>query len=300
MRTNRTFGNMLRMASMILAFTAISQGAALAADKTAKTEADVRNVSPTLQLAGLIDKYENGPRLSPEIQERLKMAELHWRKAKAEGRAVWGRDRAHYRKLSTEKLAEQCLTGETVFWSAISMYDEPAFGLQRLSIMHDGFAELFERKDMWKGVLYAYDRLADDLNLDADLKAIVLASGNLESMRYLYGYPPLREQVRGREALFLSANLRVLKKYRWYLDRFDSEKLGTEGTPGFFCEPCLVAQVALMLAKQVAPKQYDRIAPKLTSVRWTSRQDLDDLRDFLDAVIAETEPVLASPKETDR
>jgi len=101
----------------------------------------------------------------------------------------------------------------------------------------------------------------------------------------LYILSPLKEQVKGRERIFLAANLRVLKRFQWYLGNYDPERLGTGGSPGFFREPCSVARVALMLAKQVDPRRYLQIEPAITRVRWTEEQNPADLRSFINLVV---------------
>ena len=114
-------------------------------------------------------------------------------------------------------------------------------------------------------------------------------------MRELYGLSPLREQVKGKEDIFLAANLRTLKKFVWYLEYYDSEKSGN--SPGFFGEPCTVAQVALMLAKQVNPEKYEQIIIPITSIRWTREQKVPELKAFLELVISSLDGFVNQPDE---
>ena len=109
----------------------------------------------------------------------------------------------------------------------------------------------------------------------------------------LYGLSPLREQVKGKEEVFLAANLHTLKKFVWYLDNYDSEKMG--GSPGFFREPCTVAQVALMLAKQVNPKKYAEIITPIKSIHWTQEQKVPELKAFLELVISSLNGFVTQP-----
>ncbi|UCE48230.1 MAG: hypothetical protein JSW47_21850, partial [Phycisphaerales bacterium] len=171
------------------------------------------------------------------------------------------------------------------FGFEMTIYDNPMVGYCSLEVRHNGFAELFRREDMWKGILHAYDFLSQKLNPKSDLRTIVRVSGNLDALGRMYRVPSFKEQVKGREAIFLEANLQVLKRYRQYLEDYDPAALGTKGSPGFFREPCSVAQVALMLARQVAPHRYAGIEPSVTSVRWTKEQNVEDLRSFVNLVI---------------
>jgi hypothetical protein len=110
-------------------------------------------------------------------------------------------------------------------------------------------------------------------------------------MGALYRWPTFSKQVEGREAIFLAANLRAVKRYRWYLDNYDPGKLGTS-TP-FFCEPCSVAKVALMLAERVDPKRSAETASAIQSVTWPKAQHIEDVKNYLDLVIKSLAGVVA-------
>ena len=165
----------------------------------------------------------------------------------------------------------------------MASFDDNRFSFQQLRIMHNGFSELFNREDMWKGILSAYDHMSAKIDPENDLRTIVSTSTNLHAMGALYELPAFKKQVEGREAIFLAANLRTVKRYRWYLDNYDPEKLGSS-TP-FFAEPCEVARVALVLAERVDPKRYAEIEPAIQSVKWQEEQDIEDVKTYLDLVI---------------
>ena len=214
---------------------------------------------------------------------------------KRSGKTFWGSDAwmkspEYYASLPTIKLAEECFA-RSVFGNEMSIYNDPRFGLQRLRIMHNGFAELFKREDMWKGILAAYDHMSSRITPESDLMTIITASANFDAMDVLYQFPPLKKQVAGREAIFLAANLRTVKRYRWYLDNYDPEKLGTDKP--FFCEPCSVAIVALMLAEKVDARRFAEVAPAIRSVRWPKEQDIEDVKNYLDLVIKSLEGLIA-------
>lgn len=250
-------------------------------------------VSPTSELAGLIERYEN--KIIKDAKYELGLADMRikWLNRKKNGYTRWGsqnwmKEPGYYKSLNTFELAEECFS-QNIFYNEMSIHSKPIAGFESLRIFHNGFAELFKREDMWKGVLYLYNNLSSKLDLQADLLQIVSTCGHLDELRKLYGLSPLREQVKGEERIFLAANLRVLKKFKWYLENYDPERLGTGGSPGFFREPCSVAQVALMLAKQVDPQRYAKIEPAIISIRWTKKQKVQDLKDFLDLVITSLE-----------
>ena len=224
-------------------------------------------------------KYETGM-----AEYRMKLLELKTNGYTRWGSENWMKDPNYYKGLSTFELIEDCFS-RGIFANEMTIYNDPVAGYESLRIFHNGFSELFSREDLWKGILHLYDYLSSKLDTQADLQQIVTTSENLDAMKKLYGLSPFREQVKGKEGLFLAANMRVLKRFKWFLENYDPKKLGTEGSPGFFGEPCSVAQVALMLAKQVDSKRYAQIEPAITSIRWPKEQNVKDLKEYLDLVI---------------
>jgi hypothetical protein len=206
------------------------------------------------------------------------------------GSEKWMKDLDYYKSLKTTELAEECFS-RPIYSFEVTIFDKPRLGFERLKMFHNGFQVLFQRNDMWKGILHTYENLSSKLNLESNLSTIVRASGSLHALRALYGFQEFKEQVKGREEIFLSANIRVLKKFAWYLENYDPKKLGTDGSPGFFCEPCSVAQVALMLTKQVDPQRYNSIESEIKSVRWPEEQNVQDLKEFIKLVLDDLEGV---------
>lgn len=109
--------------------------------------------------------------------------------------------------------------------------------------------------------------------------------------------PKTQKSPRGRFPFDLPAGLQVLKRYSQYLEVYDPIALGTKGSPGFFGEPCSVARVALMLAKQVAPHRYAGIEPALRSVRWTKGQKVEDLKSYINLVIEGLDGIVSNELE---
>lgn len=285
------------LAIFLIIVLPVSSGLFAQASSATKTIADKNEpnilVSPTYKLAGLIEKYEKGFRTTNREEKRFIERRMEWLNLKKNGYTRWGsqnwmKDPNYYKSLNTFELVEECFS-RSIFANEMSIYISDRDGLESLRIFHNGFAELFNREDLWKGILHLYDYLSSKLDTQADLIQIVTTCGHLDELRKLYGLSPLREQVKGKERLFLAANLRVLKRFKWYLENYDPKKLGTEGSPGFFREPCSVAQVALMLAKQVDSQKYAKIEPAITSIRMTKEQNVKELKDFLDLVLISLE-----------
>ena len=269
--------------------------------KPATSSEPIRNVSPTLELAKMIEFFEQDVFEDAQREANIAEKRLLWLDMKKRGVTKWGSDKwmkepGYYKELETPELAEECFSRAT-FGFEMTIYDDPMLGYCSLEVFHNGFAELFKREDMWKGILHAYDFLSLKLNPKSDLRTIVIISNHFDAFQRMYRIPSFKEQVKGREAIFLEANLQVLKRYRQYLEDYDPITLGTKGSPGFFREPCTVAQVALMLAKQVAPRRYAGIEPALRSIRWTKEQKVEDLRSFINLVIEGLDGIVSNELE---
>lgn len=250
-------------------------------------------VSPTMKLDELIEIFEREVIEEAEEGAVLAVKVLEWKRLKQSGKKLWGSDKwmkepEYYENLETPELAEECFSRH-VFASEIGIFDDPSYAFERLKVFHNGFAELFERQDMWKGILHAYEYLSLKLDPENELRQIVDVSNLFLSLRELYGLPAFKEQINGRESAFLAANLRVLRKYKYYLEHYDTKE---RETPGFFGEPCVVAQVALMLTRQVDPQRYAKIEPTVTGVLWPREQRVENLKSFIDLVLASLEGVV--------
>jgi hypothetical protein len=253
-------------------------------------------IEPLLQLPERIRRYEGAFPPEAARAELVAFEEL-LRKSRAEGRLPWGaeewmKDESYYRELETTKLAEECFSRSIFMWE-LGLFDldvrvglvDPHKGWTRLKIMHNGFRELARREDMWKGILHIYDYLGARLLTAEDLITLVEAVGTLARLCDLYQIDEFKRQVKvpGREMLFLKANLKTLEQFRRCIDTSVPSKLGT--TLGFYCEPADIAQVTLLLLKQVDPEQFAEVAPRLQRVRWRREQKLEDVRDLVDMVL---------------
>ncbi len=248
-----------------------------------------RPVNPTYGLEKLVEGYEKELILDAESKSAKSLMITGWTKRKKSGYTRWGsnawmKSPEYYRKLHTKALVEECFS-RGIFQNEMGIYNKPMVGIESLRLFHNGFAELFGREDMWEGILHLYDHLSAHLHPEAELVQIASASGHLDALRYLYLFPPLKDQVKGREKVFLQAHLRVLRKFQNYLNNYDPMRLGTERSRGFFREPCGIASVALLLAKQVDPQEYAKLEPAITRVRWPIEQNDEDLKSFIKLVL---------------
>ena len=238
------------------------------------------SVDPLYELDGLIQAYHR-QQDTPQAEAALATMRQQWSQDRASGGALWGskdwmKSPEYYQSLDTEALTLECFS-RAIFAFETTIFNDPRIGVERLRAYHDGFAELFGRDDLWRGVLCLYTDLTDRITLDADMGQIVRTSGHFNALYTLYLYTPLRDQIKGREPLFLQANLEAVRKYVWYLDNYDRE----QGRPGFFREPVQVLQMAMLLTAETDPDKYAAARAELSKVLWTQDQEPEKLRSFL-------------------
>jgi hypothetical protein len=245
-------------------------------------------VSPIAGIDQMIEKFEDDRPMTEEKKAELNLAESKFIESLNNGvikvhREGWMMDANYCSSLDTISLAEKCFSDAifSIEMGLFATHEEIAF--MRLRVSHKGFAELFERTDMWEGILAVYEMLYSKIDPKSELSDIVQASTGLDSLENLYFFPPFKTQLKGREQIFLDANLKALKQYRQFVNNFDQYK-GEARIP-FYRSPTSVAKVALMLHERLNPQKYNEILPKLTALRFSRDQKIEDIERYLDHVI---------------
>ncbi len=136
----------------------------------------------------------------PDELSEFERKRLQWLEKKEGGMTKWGSDKwmkspEYYQRLETPKLAEECFS-DPLFGFEMTIYNDPMDGYLSLETFHNGFAELFRREDMWKGILHACDFLSSKINTDSDLRTIVRVSNNFMAFDLLYRLSPLKSRSR--------------------------------------------------------------------------------------------------------
>ena len=262
-----------------------SAEARVAAADSTPSEADTTEV-PLAELdnrmEALAQKALYGMDSSLEAQ-RTKLLQF-----KAEGGTMWGsenwmKSREYYAALDTPELAEECFERST-FFNEMMIFDDPRFSYMRLSVMHEGFAELFAREDLWKGLVRAFEYCASRLNPESDLEAIIIASMTLDSLSSkALRVPELQEAIKGHEEAFYEASYAALRSYRDYSVEFDPERVGTRMP--FFGEGHSVALSTLDFLERVDPQQYKTVAPKIRAFRFGEEQNMEEMKEFLELAV---------------
>lgn len=198
------------------------------------------------------------------------------------------KDAAYYQTLTTVELAEELLMSKNAgAICAFGEYEQPVYYYHRLQIQHPGYGEWFKREDMWKGILCGYELLTGVLIGDPEKYVIgdTGASLTLTFLTDLYRWSPLREQVNGRERLFMASTSRAVQKWRDCARKI----VASNAEMGFWREASVMVQVAMAFARQVDREKYAEIEPAIRGYGWPSDQEPEAMLDFLELAAASLE-----------
>ena len=251
---------------------------------------NTRTVNPTYDLVELIKGYQE-QRLSQESRKlhdlTIFIDKLLDKKEKGGTRwssENWMKAPEYYQNLNTLALAEECfdLNLLSIFGSEMGIYgNNPLHGYFSLKIFHNGFAELFEREDFYAGLVHAYEVISSHITTQDDYGTIIRASWDLGHMGKIYTNEFLKDKIKGHEKELFAANYNTLLRYKEYLD----ERAPQGVRLGFFGEPTWVANVALMLARQLDPVKFALIEPEISEVRLSKQQIPMELKNYIDLVV---------------
>jgi len=257
-------------------------------------------------------------RVSPELLAAIatdaKRAayEERLRKLKREGKLTafardWNKEPGYYAKLDTIALAKELFFGRPpgAGMGAVSTHvmvcpDDPGRAFKTLEVGDHGFSELFQREDMWKGILTVQHELVARIvaaRTPAARDTVIHCGMGLSDIYALREYPACQEQIKDREPVFLAAALEVLVGIRTFIDEGGPDRIGCR-LP-FFNSPCEIGRMALALVKTIDPAAYDRIAPPILTIRFPKEQKMQDVRDFIHRVIVGIDPLVTKQAKAD-
>jgi len=258
----------------------------LVASPTVRAEGD-----EVLEVQALIDRVEAKEGQDTELA--LRLAEFE-RDLRARGVGPAGlKSPEYYQGLDTPALARECFFGESFslgFKSCLQGHSEVAFGLKELEVLHPGFAELFTREDMWRGLALAECQLAKNIVGAADARTVIRNSQAQGVMGRFFGLPSLRAHVVGHEEFMLAASVEALEGYNTFLQEGVGERLG-RSQPLFYGEVWEVGRKTEPYVKTLAPGVQKRIDRQLVSAAVRRQADGDQrvqhIQEYLNIMLPE-------------
>ena len=193
----------------------------------------------------------------------------------------WMKDAEYYKSLSTLTLAEECFS-RPILWAESGLHSDERVMYLRLRIFHNGFAELFEREDLWKGILHVLEGISGKITTKSDRHTLFRDTCLLECTGAIMGIPELQDQLAEKEELFIIAHQNILKQFRAYLKTYDP-RADNWGSIPFVLESVSVYGSASRLAIRL---NSSRSAQLPSPGSPGGHQNESALEQYLDAAIA--------------
>jgi len=227
-------------------------------------------------------------RIADFTQGELKLKESGWKPPWEGYKNV--KPRSDYEKLKTADLARECFS--TSVWARDTLiYDEPAYGIARIGVFHDGFAVLYERPDFWDGIASVYEYLSQALpKAGTEFKQMDILF-NLQTLEHAYTYPLFQKTLRGREKLLLRANLKALRAVLSYTR--ESKQNPQKPFWGAVVTSGLSYPVVALL-KQVDPQKYSELIGQIEKVELAfAKPDPNQTEKYIQLLLSAAEEALA-------
>ena len=199
-------------------------------------------------------------------------------------------------KMSTSELSEACFSS-SIFARELLLFDEPKFSFSRLKILYPCYAELFKREDLWEGVRDAYVLYASRLDPKGEPNEVIDSLMGLENLPRIFLLPNMREQLKGRELVFVRAQLESIKKIRSYLAGDTDDSL-TSSTPFFSATtPVTLVNYALVFMRKTSVGQSASAIDTISKLRLPVKPNMGEIKNYMDISIKEIEQFLNSYRE---
>jgi hypothetical protein len=257
------------------------------------------------QIADYVTMFEKDDSKLVQSLEKFKKRQL---KSKESGwKPPWQgykdvKERSYYEKLTTEDLAKECFS--TSLWAReMLIYSQPAYGIARAGIFHDGFAVLYERPDFWEAIASVYVHLAKKLTemkveqkqsnpqtLSAQERTQMDILFNLKTLQYVYTYPLFLQTLKGKEELLLRANVEALKAVLSYAGESEYRDKPFWGATVAYG----LSRPVFALLKRTNPDSYSEIISRLENTQLSFKNpDPAQTRSYIRMVVSTAEQALA-------
>lgn len=185
-------------------------------------------------------------------------------------------------KMATSELAKECFSS-SVYCREL-LISQPKHAFVKMEVFYPCYKELFNRDDLWKGVMEAYPFLSARLySKSSDTRTSIDALITLQELKYIFRLPKISEQIKGKELLFIRSHLDALKGIRLYMDN--------DSIPFF----SLTAPVALLNQSVYFMRKLSPGAPEIDAIcnlKLRKKPRTGESKAFLDASISEIERFL--------
>ena len=198
------------------------------------------------------------------------------------------------KKLTTAKLAQVCFSTSLLTRHLLATSNRPVYVFAMLKIRYHCYGELFERDDLWKGVLDAYSLYAAALETKGDPNKVIDSIMGLNELPNVFQYNKMREQLNGKEIQFVRAQLEALKKIRSFI-KDDKDDSTVSSTPFFsVTAPMSLVNHSLVFMEKVSKDKSKPAIDNISRLRLTKTPKMKEVKNYIDISIAEIEQFLDS------
>lgn len=198
------------------------------------------------------------------------------------------------RKLTTAKLAQVCFSTSLLTRHLLASSNRPVYVFAMLKIRYPCYGELFERDDLWKGVLDAYSLYAAALETKGDPNKVIDSIMGLNELPNVFQYNKMREQLNGKEIQFVRAQLEALKKIRSFI-KDDKDDSTVSSTPFFsVTAPMSLVNHSLVFMEKVSKDKSKPAIDNICKLRLRKTPKMKEVKNYIDISIVEIERFLDS------
>ncbi len=202
-----------------------------------------------------------------------------------------------YKRLTTVKLAQICFSTGLLTRYLIA-YDKPIYAFSMVKVRFPCFAELFERDDLWQGVLEAYPLYAAGLDPKGEPNKVIDSVMGLNNLPLIFQHPKMCGQLKGREIMFVCAQFEALKKIRSYIKN-DADSSTTSSTTFFsVTTPISLVNHSLVFMQKVSPDKSASAVEAISRLRLSKKTKMGEVKKYMDNCISEIQQFLDSNQKS--
>jgi len=199
-------------------------------------------------------------------------------------------------KMPTSELAQVCFS-TSLFTRLLLLYDKPVHAFSVAKVRYPCYEELFNRDDLWQGILGAYSIYSSGLDPKGEPNNVMDAIIGLDNLPLVFQCNKMREQLKGRELLFIRAQVNALKKIRLYIKN-DDDNSTVSATPFFsVTAPISMINHSLVFAQKVSEEKSKTLIDNISKLQLSTKPKMGDIKNYIDISIAEFQQLLNSYPE---
>ena len=191
------------------------------------------------------------------------------------------------RKMPTKELGVR-LWATGVHARKLLLFDHPNSALRRLEVCYKGYAELFNRPDLWEAIVAGINTCSSQLSASkSDRKNRTLVM-SLTTLPEMYGYPPIRKRLAGHEKELIKAHMAALLRVKAFVVAVSSR--GSSRTAALITPRTAINlwKCALALGEHLSPTQATSARRQpMSRFKWRKGHTDEDIPRYIDQAVIE-------------